>query len=134
MADLNQADELQPNDLPTLQLRAMIRLRLGDTRGFLDDLHGRADTVHLLMMRGYVSIGLLVHDQALEDLVAAGQTSPGAADQVCDEMEDMLNANGGSQLLMAKPTAVRHSIHTRVKVSFWPSLNTSRPLSLGFAL
>ncbi|KAL0034676.1 hypothetical protein WJX77_001954 [Trebouxia sp. C0004] len=34
------------------QLHAMVRLRLEDIRRFLDDLHGRADTVNLLMMRG----------------------------------------------------------------------------------
>ncbi len=134
LADLNQADQLQPNDLPTLQLRAMVRLKLGDIRGFLADLNGRADTLHLLMTRGHVSIGFLEHEQAVEDLVAADQMSPGAADQVCNQMEDMLTANGGPQLLMAKLTAVRHSIHTRFKVSLWPSLNTSRSLSLVFAL
>ncbi len=119
LADLNQADQLQPNDLPTLQLRAMVRLRLGDVKGFLDDLHGRADTVHLLMMRGQVSNGIGDNEQALEDLVAADQRSPGVADGACGGLEDMLKANGAPLLCMAKLTALRHSIHTRIQVNFY---------------
>ena len=134
LADVNQADQLQPNDLPTLQLRAMVRLKLEDKRGFLDDLNGRANTLHLLMTRGGVCLGFLEYEQAVEDLVAADQMSPGAADTVCNQFEDMLTANGGPQSLIAKLTAVRHSIHTRIQVSLWPSLNTSRSLSLVFAL
>ena len=121
MADLNQADQLQPNDLPTLQLHAMVRLRLGDIRGFLDDLHGRADTMPLLLIRGQVSSSIGDNEQALEDLVAADQMSPGMAEQICDEQEDVLTANGAPQLCMAKLTVLRHSIHTRIQVSFWRS-------------
>ncbi len=134
LADLNQANKLQPNDLPTLQLRAMVKLKLGDTGGFLADLNGRADTLHLLMTRGQVSIFFLKHEQALKDLVAADRIDPYAADRVCDQMEDTLTANGGPQLHMAKLTALRHNIHTRFKISFWLSLNTSRLPSLVFAL
>ena len=124
LADLNQADQLQPNDLPTLQLRAMVRLRFGNVRGFLDDLHGRADTRHLLMMRGQVSSGIGDNEQALEDLVAADQRCPGMADGACDGLEDMLTATGAPQLCMAKLAALRHSIHTRIQVSFCrPSLH-----------
>ncbi len=118
LADLNQADQLQPNDLPTLQLRAMVRLRLGDARGCLDDLHSRADTADLLMIRGYASSSIGDNEQALEDLVAADQMCPNAADEVCGALEDMLTANRAPQLRMAKLTALRHSIHTRIKVSF----------------
>ena len=96
----------------------MVRLRLGDVRGFLDDLHGRADTRHLLMMRGQVSSGIGDNEQALEDLVAADQRCPGMADGACDGLEDMLTATGAPQLCMAKLAALRHSIHTRIQVSF----------------
>lgn len=78
LADLNQADQLQPNDLPTLQLRALVRLDLGDAGGFLDDLNGRADTSYLLFTRGRVSDSIGDDEQALKDLVAAGQMRPGA--------------------------------------------------------
>ena len=118
LADLNQADQLQPNDLPTLQLRAMIRLRLGERRGFLDDLNGRADTVPLLMMRGYINSSTGDDEQSLEDLVAADQMCPGAAVSTCVWIEDALTASGAPQSRMAKLTALKHSIQTRIKVSF----------------
>ncbi|KAL0028684.1 hypothetical protein WJX79_010507 [Trebouxia sp. C0005] len=81
LADLKQADKLQPNDLPTLQLRALVRLKLGDARGFLDDLHGRADTAQWLERKAYVSCSTGDDEQAVEDLVAADHISPGAADK-----------------------------------------------------
>ena len=118
LADLNQADQLQPNDLLTLQLRAMIKLRLGDTRGFLDDVHGRADTVPLLMIKGYINSSIGDDEQALEDLVAAEQMCPDAAVTTCDKLEDVLAASGAPQSRMAKLTALRRSIYTRIKVSF----------------
>ena len=118
LADLNQADQLQPNDLPTLQLRAMVRLRLGDTRGFLDDLHGRADTLPLLMTRGYVNSSIGDDEEALEDLVAADRIDPGAAASICAGLEAVLTAGGAPQSRMAKLTVLRHSIHTRIQVSF----------------
>ncbi len=136
LADLNQADQLQPNDLPTLQLRATARLQLGDMMGFLDDVHGRADTVHLLTMRGFVSsISIGDDEQALEDLVAADLIDPGAADNTCDGLEVTLTSNGAPQSCMAKLTALRHSIHTRIQVSFChSSLHQDHlPLSLPHA-
>ncbi len=117
-ADLNQADQLQPNDLPTLQLRAIVRLRLGDMRGFLDDVRGRADTLPLLVMRGSINSRIGNDEQALEDLVAADRIDPGVAVNTCDRLEDTLNESGASQSRMAKLTALRHSIHTRLQVSF----------------
>ncbi len=133
LADLNQADQLQPNDMPTLQLRAMVRLRLGDISGFLNDLHGRADTLPLFLMRGQVSGSIGINEQALEDLVAADQMRPGMADRICDELEDVLTLNGAPQSRMAKLTALRHSIHTRIKVSFCRPTSTSRSFPLVFA-
>ena len=118
LADLNQADQLQPNDLPTLQLRAMVRLSLGDVRGFLDDLHGRADTVPLLTIRGFINSRIGDDEEALEDLVAADQIDPGAAADTCAGLEAALTASGAPQSRMSKLTALRHSIHTRIQVSF----------------
>ena len=118
MADLDQADQLQPNDLPTLQLHALVRLRLGDVSGGLDDLHGRADTVDLLMIRAYISSNIGDDEQALKDLVAADQIDADAADEVCDRIEDKLTASVAPQLRMAKVKELRHSVHTRIKVSF----------------
>ncbi len=132
MADLNRADELQPNDLPTLQLRARVSLSLGDTSAFFDDLHGRADTELWLGLRGYVYSSIGDDEQALDNLVAAEQMGPGTADRVCDALEDMLAAKGAPQSHMAKLTALRHSIHTRIQVSLCrPSLHQVHfPLSL----
>ena len=118
LADLKQADKLQPNDLPTLQLRALVRLKLGDARGFLDDLHGRADTAQWLERKAYVSCSTGDDEQAVEDLVAADHISPGAADKVCDGLKNMLVAKGAPQSRMAELTVLRHIIHTRSKVSF----------------
>ncbi len=118
MADLVQADQLQPNDLPTLQLCALVRLALCDTRGFLDDLNGRADTAYLLMTRGQVSGRLGDNEQAVKDLVAADQKQPGIAAVVCEELEDDLNAGVAPQLSVASLTALRHSIQARLEVSF----------------
>ncbi|KAA6425897.1 MAG: hypothetical protein FRX49_04272 [Trebouxia sp. A1-2] len=115
LADLKQADKLQPNDLPTLQLRALVRLKLGDARGFLDDLHGRADTAQWLERKAYVSCSTGDDEQAVEDLVAADHISPGAADKVCDGLKNMLVAKGAPQSRMAELTVLRHIIHTRSK-------------------
>ncbi len=132
LADLNQADQLQPNDLPTRQLRAMVVLNLGDVRAFLNDLHGRADTFPLLLRRGQVSGSIGDNEQALEDLVAADQMCPGAAVSTRDGLEHALTANGAPQSHMAELAALRLSIHTRIQVSFCcPSVHQEHcPLSL----
>ena len=117
LADLVLAYQLQPNDLPTLQLRALVRLDLQDTRGFLDDLNGRADTAYLLMARGQVSGRLGDNEQAVKDLVAADQKQPGIAAVVCEELEDDLNAGVAPQLSLASLSMLRHSIQARLEVS-----------------
>lgn len=117
MADLAQADQLQPNDLATLQLRAVVRLDLDDMWGFLEDVDGRTDLpLFLLMWRGEVSGGIGDNEQALKDLIAADQLSPGVADDVCKHLEDLFTAAGGPDL--SEVTALRHNIQTKLKVSF----------------
>ena len=87
-------------------------------RGFLDDVRVRADTLPLLVMRGSINSRIGNDEQALEDLVAADQITPIVAVNTCDRLEDTLNESGASQSRMAKLTALRHSIHTRLQVSF----------------
>ncbi|KAL0051855.1 hypothetical protein WJX82_003326 [Trebouxia sp. C0006] len=66
-------------------------------------------------MRGSINSRIGNDEQALEDLVAADQITPIVAVNTCDRLEDTLNESGASQSRMAKLTALRHSIHTRLQ-------------------
>ncbi len=80
---LNQADQLQPDDYATLQLRGQVKALLKDYSGAVQDLTGRALDEYLELtyrIGSYISIGDI--DQACEDIALLEGKHPELAKQL----------------------------------------------------
>ena len=94
LADLNQANQIRPEDFATLQMRGIINAQVEEYQQAVQDLEGRADGSDILLIRHMCHLKLGHIEQSLADVVQLDTIWPGFADLVCQTIEQFLGSAG----------------------------------------
>ena len=90
LADLNQANQIRPEDFATLQIRGVINAQVEENQQAVQDLEGRADGSDILLIRHMCHLKLGNIEQSLADVVQLDTAWPGFAVLLYQKLEHFL--------------------------------------------